>query len=179
MVYTNNKYPKEWVYLIIHYIENKLGGKLFDNIVLAFKLNGRVQELCRTSKEKKLVDFVACCRLPSDVEICYFDNTEFPDMLADNVYYLKVRPYYYPFTENEIVRRFTTPSVLPRVLCTTHLHHINTFIQFLIKNFSRKGYKFGEKSFMDYAMDKVISKRIKTHLNAFFGIIPGVSARAK
>ena len=45
MVYTNNKYPKEWVYLIIHYIEYKLGYKIFNNIVLAFKMNGRIQQL--------------------------------------------------------------------------------------------------------------------------------------
>ena len=53
MVYTNNKYPKEWVYLIINYIEYKIGYKIFDNIVLAFKMNGRVQQMGRTSKNKK------------------------------------------------------------------------------------------------------------------------------
>ena len=168
MVYTNNKYPKEWVYLIINYIEEKLGGKIFDNIVLAFKLNGRVQELGRTEKAKKLSDFVACCRLPSDVEICYFDDTAFPGMMADSVYYLKVRSYCYPYTEREIIKRITVPPFLSHILCTTKPQHIAVFLQHLSRILYMKKYTFGEKSFMEYEVDKVISKRIMTHLNTFF-----------
>jgi hypothetical protein len=171
MVYTNNKYPKEWVYLIIHYIEYKVGHKLFDNIVLAFKLDGRVQQMGRTSNDKKLADFVACCKLPQSVEICYFDNSEYSGMVSENVYYLKVRAYYHPFTERSIIQRTTTRPVLSRVLCAAHERHIQTFIQFFIKNLHRKGYYFAEKSFLDYEMDKVISKRIQTHLTDFFGHI--------
>jgi len=168
MVYTNNKYPKEWVYLIIRYIEYKVGHTLFDNIVLAFKLNGRIQQLGRTTNEKKLEDFVACCRLPQSVEICYFDNSEYNGMLAENVYYLKVRAYYYPFTEKDIIKRIIHQHVLKRVLCTSQTQDIQIFTQFLIKYLKKSRYHFAEKSFLDYEMDKVISIRIQTHLTDFF-----------
>jgi len=179
MVYTNNKYPKEWVYLIIRYIEYKIGHKLFDNIVLAFKLDGRVQQMGRTSNDKKLADFIACCRLPQSVEICYFDNTEYSGMVSENVYYLKVRAYYHPFTELSIIQRITPRPVLTRVLCAAHERHIQTFAQFFIKNLHRKGYYFAEKSFLDYEMDKVTSKRIRTHLINFFGHIFTNRVRAR
>ena len=168
MIYTNNKYPQEWVYLIIRYIEYKVGHTLFDNIVLAFKLNGRIQQIGRTTNEKKLEDFVACCRLPETVEICYFDNSEYNGMLAENVYYLKVRAYYYPFTEKDIIKRISHQHVLKRVLCTSQTQDIQIFTQFLIKYLKKNRYHFAEKSFLDYEMDKVISIRIQTHLNDFF-----------
>jgi hypothetical protein len=178
MVYTNNKYPKEWVYLIIQYIENKVGHKLFDNIVLAFKLHGRVQQIGRTTTDKKLADFVSCCRLPQSVEVCYFDNTEYSGMVSENIYYLKVRAYYHPFTETSIIQRVGPRTVLARVLCATHERHIQMFIQFFIKNLRRKGYQFADKSFLDYEMDKVTSKRIQTHLTDFFGHIVTNRVRA-
>lgn len=168
MVYTNNKYPKEWVYLIIRYIEYKVGHKLFDNIVLAFKLNGRIQQTGRTSNEKKIDDFVACCKLPQSVEICYFDNSEYNGMLVENVYYLKVRAFYYPFTEKEIIKRIHNKPILKQVLCTSQQQHIQIFTQFFIKYLKKNRYRFEEKSFLDYEMDKVISIRIKTHLTDFF-----------
>ena len=168
MVYTNNKYPKEWVYLIIRYIEYKVEHKIFDNIVLAFKMNGRVQQLGRTSSDKKTSDFVACCKLPQNIEICYFDDSEYSGMVSQNVYYLKVRAYYHPFTEASIIQRVSSYPVWTRVLCVTHKRHLQTFIQFFIKNLRMKGYHFAEKTFLDYEMDKVTSKRIRTHLIDFF-----------
>jgi hypothetical protein len=179
MVYTNNKYPKEWVYLIIRYIEHKVGHKLFDNIVLAFKMNGRVQQMGRTTNDKKIEDFVACCRLPQSVEICYFDNSEYSGMVSENVYYLKVRAYYHPFTETSIIHRISTRPIWARVLCAEHDRQIQTFIRFFIKNLRRKRYHFADKSFLDYEMDKVISKRVRTHLMDFFGHMVTNSVRAK
>jgi hypothetical protein len=170
MIYTNNKYPKEWVYLIIGYIEEELKYKIFDNIVLAFKLDGKTQELSRTSKDKKLSDFVSCCKLPENIEICYFDNTVFPEMLEDNVYYLKVRPYYYHYTKDTIINRITATKFLKRVLCIKQSHNIGIFVNYLIKYLIKQNYTFKEKSYIDYEMDKVISKRIRTHLDTFFGI---------
>ena len=63
MVYTNNRYDSKWVNMIIRYIEDSLGGGIFDRTILAFKLNGQVQEPCRTTSDKKLSDFIACCKL--------------------------------------------------------------------------------------------------------------------
>ena len=179
MVYTNNKYPKEWVYLIIRYIEYKIGHKIFDNIVLAFKKNGRIQQMGRTTNDKKIEDFVACCKLPQSVEICYFDNSEYSGMVSENVYYLKVRAYYHPFTEGFIVQRVTSHPVWTRVLCAAHERHIQMFTQFFIKNLHKKGYHFAEKSFLDYEMDKVTSKRIQTHLTDFFGYISTNKVRSR
>ena len=89
-------------------------------------------------------------------------------MLAENVYYLKVRAYYYPFTEKDIIKRINHQHVLKRVLCTSQTQDIQIFTQFLIKYLKKSRYHFAEKSFLDYEMDKVISIRIQTHLTDFF-----------
>ena len=89
-------------------------------------------------------------------------------MIAENVYYLKVRAYYHPFTETTIIQGVSSYPVWKRVLCVANRRHLQTFIQFFIKNLHRKGFHFAEKTFLDYEMDKVTSKRIRTHLNDFF-----------
>jgi hypothetical protein len=48
MVYTNNSGPRAWVEHIIGYMESKLGARLFDQIVAAFKINGKIIEMGRT-----------------------------------------------------------------------------------------------------------------------------------
>ena len=69
MLYTNNKYPKKWVNYLTEYIEHRIGGGIFDNIILAFKIDGEIQEPCRTSSDKKYTDVIRCCRIPSNVQI--------------------------------------------------------------------------------------------------------------
>ena len=56
MIYTNNNGPKSWTYDIKHYIEKKLNYKLFDKIITAWKVNGKIYEKCRSGHEKSYKD---------------------------------------------------------------------------------------------------------------------------
>ena len=39
MVYTNNQGPKKWANMIILYFEKKIGQKLFDQVISAYKIS--------------------------------------------------------------------------------------------------------------------------------------------
>ena len=174
MVYTNNRYPKDWVYRLINYIEYKLDGGVFDNIILAFKLDGVIQEPCRTSKDKKYTDFIRCCRLPYNIELCYFDDVVYPDMNIDNVYYLKVRPYLYYYTPDEIMKRLFSVKVVQNLLYNPNdseniiNENKQIFTSYLLKYLELKKVVCIDKDPVDFEVDKISTKRMVTHLHVFF-----------
>jgi len=58
MIYTNNQGPASWVDSIKTYFEDKLNYKLFDRVILAFKIGNRRIEINRTSHDKKFQIFL-------------------------------------------------------------------------------------------------------------------------
>ena len=44
LIYTNNQGPKEWAENIKKYFEKKLDYKLFDQVIAAYKVNGKIIE---------------------------------------------------------------------------------------------------------------------------------------
>jgi len=65
-IYTNNScIPITWTTYISEYIEEKWKvDNLFNNIVRAFKINGKVVEHKRTTGEKTYEEFLHCVQLP-------------------------------------------------------------------------------------------------------------------
>jgi hypothetical protein len=78
---------------------------LFDQIICAFKINNVVVESQRTSHTKSFSDFVRCTVVPPTANICFIDDTFFPQMHKDRVFYLQPRPYTQPLTTREIESR--------------------------------------------------------------------------
>jgi hypothetical protein len=176
MIYTNNRYSKDWVHRITDFIEQRLGGDIFDNIVLAFKLNGEIQEPCRTSKDKKYSDFIQCCRIPQDVqiELCYLDDVFHPEMDIANVYYLKVKPYVHCFSHQEIMNRLFRVKTICKILYIKDNNekvndkHREMFSQYIQKYLSMKNVLCEQNHPVDYNIDKLITKRMVTHIHVFF-----------
>ena len=52
VIYTNNNGEKSWTNHIKNYIEYRIGRKVFDDVICAYKVNGRIIEPKRTSYEK-------------------------------------------------------------------------------------------------------------------------------
>jgi hypothetical protein len=93
MIYTNNTGPKEWARNIINYFEKKINYKLIDQIIAAFKINGKQIEMCRTTHDKTHKDLIRCTKIPDNAEICYLDDVYYPEMSHKNVYYINIKPY--------------------------------------------------------------------------------------
>jgi len=167
MIYTNNQGPKEWVHNIISYFEDKIKHKLFDHIIHAFKINGTKIEVCRTSHSKNYKDFIKCTKLPVNAEICYIDDTYYPEMTNNNIYYINLKPYYYDLKLTEMIDRFKKSDLF------TNLNIGNSSENFdnkIINEFNRYNYQYIEKTKEEYEIDEILGKQIMVHLQDFFNL---------
>lgn len=163
MIYTNNQGPQGWIDHIRNYFEHKISYKLFDQIVAAFKINGKKIEMCRTSHSKSHSDFIKCTKVPDTTKICFLDDTHYPDMENDNVYYINIKPYEYDLEFDTIISRFIESNLLKQII-----HNKHDFISYC-KNFMKKYiYTYKAKSKEEQEVDTILSKKIMTHLHDFF-----------
>jgi hypothetical protein len=163
MLYTNNQGPKEWSHFIVNYFESKLNHqeiKLFDQIVSAFKVNGKQVEVCRTSHMKTHKDLIRCTKIPEETQICYLDDVFYPGMKHKNIYYINVRPYIHDLPFQVLVKRLHESGIVTQTQTNMKEH--------LIEFLNTFNYKYVEKTQESYNIDKVISKKILQHLHFFF-----------
>jgi hypothetical protein len=166
MIYTNNQGPKKWANHLISYFESKLNNfKLFDQIICAFKVNGKRVELLRTSHDKTYDDLIRCTKLPINAEICFLDDNYFPGMTNRSVYYINIKPYLHDLKFEEVLKRFMESTVGEKIMKNDN--HFN-FKAHMMTEF--KGYNFTcvEKNEEEYDIDKILGKQIMTHLQTFF-----------
>ena len=113
-IYTNNQCGRFWVESIIQAIEVIAETPhLVDHIICAFKIDNVIVDSRRTSHWKTWNDLVRCTMLPSKAMICFIDDTYFPKMNRDRVFYLQPRPYETQLSLSEIAHRLMTTSVSP------------------------------------------------------------------
>lgn len=162
MIYTNNQGPKAWVTMISNYFNHKIGYKVFDNIIAAFKISGKIIEFNRTSHDKSVEDLIRCTRISPNTEICFIDDQYHPLMNMDNVYYINVKPYIYSMPYEEMAEKY-------------YKRHKDTikvkkeeFINFIINFMKQYNYPVKHKSQDETDLDKIVSKKIVIHLEEFF-----------
>jgi hypothetical protein len=163
VIYTNNQGPREWCVMIKTYFENKLKYKLFDQIIGAFKINGKQIELCRTSNSKKHKDLIKCVKLPENTQICYIDDVNYPEMKNPNVYYINIKPYVYSLPFELMIDRFINSPMM-----TENLGDPTQMKEYFSKYLKSNDYKYVEKSKKELNIDKIITKKILQHLHLFF-----------
>lgn len=161
ILYTNNQGPTEWAKYIIKYFENKLKYKLFDQIIAAYKINGRQVEMCRTTQSKTHEDLLKCTNLSQNTEICFLDDIYHPGMDNNNIYYINVKPYKYDLNFTEIINRIINSNILNNI-------SENEFKEEYIKNLNKYHYSPKSKHIEEQNVDKVISKQILYYLTDFF-----------
>ena len=166
MIYTNNQGPKQWALYIKQYFENKIKYGLFDQIICAFKVNGKQLELGRTTHDKTFSDFIKCSKVPTNTQICFLDDTYYPNMNNDNVYYIKVKPYMHDLSHDLLIKRFISSDFGKTILKDKkEADAFNTFMkQFMMKY----DYTYVEKKTKDYDIDKIVTKKTMIHLQDFF-----------
>jgi hypothetical protein len=166
MIYTNNNGPREWVEHIIRYIEHKLGGHVFDKIVAAFKINGKIIEMGRTTHDKTYDDFMRCTKLPSNVEVCFLDDQMHSQMEHDQVYYINVKPYVHQLSVHTLVDRFMQSTALRTTV--VGIGGADQFRDRILQFMQRFQDAHVPKDPMEQEIDRIISKKIMEHLNEFF-----------
>ena len=163
MIYTNNQGPKEWAQQIIAYFESKIKYKLFDQIISAFKVNGKRVELCRTRQDKTHKDFIKCTKLPLNSEICFLDDAIHSEMINDNIYYINLKPYYYDLQINTMISKFKNSIIGKKIIINEEV-----FEEIMKNEFKKYNYTCLDKNLNEYEVDKVLGKQIMVHLHEFF-----------
>ena len=158
MIYTNNTGERRWAEHIKGYFEHKLHSKIFEQIIAAFKINGKIIEINRTSHDKSVDDFIRCTKLPPDIEICFIDDLFHPKMSTDNVYYIHVKEYKHVLPSNEMVKRFMDSPL------SNDIKNKDEF-----KNFSMFNFKYNilEKNKHEQDIDIIVSKKMLEHIKKF------------
>lgn len=165
MIYTNNQGPKKWVHFIKNYFEKKIGDpQFFNQIICAFKVNGKQIELNRTRHEKSYDDLIECSMIPRNAQICFLDDTYYPDMTHENIYYIKVKPYVHNIQIDELIRRFSLSTLCHKFITIKNTNMVEYIKQYILSC----DYVYIKKSKKDYAIDIVITKKILEHLHDFF-----------
>jgi hypothetical protein len=163
MIYTNNSGPKEWAHHIINYFSKKINYKLFDQLISAFKINGKVVEVCRTTHNKTYSDFIKCTKLPTNAEICFLDDTFYPEMANDNIFYINVKPYYHDLQFDYMLDIFSKSDIGKKII-----NNDENFNKIMSDHIKLYKYDCIDKEPKEYEVDKVIGKQIITHLQDFF-----------
>jgi len=160
-IYTNNKGPLDWCEMIYTYLQSKVQYPLFDRVVGAFRVNGRVREVGRRSNDKTTEDLIRCAKLPDNSDICFIDNDEYKNM--SNVYYIKLNTYVYNLSMNAVVNRFLKSSV-GRRLVTNQVQ----FVNYVNQEMPKYNYTYAYKSEEEYEIDIIVSKKLIDFLEEFF-----------
>lgn len=161
LIYTNNQGTDLWAEKIISYFEEKIKSKLFDQIISAFKINGKRLEICRTTHDKTFNDLIKCSKIPVNAEICYLDDTYFPEMSNKNVYYIHVKPYIHDLTFEEMINRFEKSNYGSNFIK-------KDFTKNMMKLMNNYQFTYFPKTKEEKELDKVVSKEIMIHIQYFF-----------
>ena len=125
-IYTNNQGPRSWVQHIAKYFDYKVGNverndnnaTLFDKIIAAYMINGKIVEPGRTSQNKTYDDLLRITGISPHSEVCFVDDLNHPDMRHDNVLYLNVKPYVKTLSVNEMIQRYLKSPLASSIVAT-------------------------------------------------------------
>ena len=174
-IYTNNQSSSEWISRILRYIDHKLHicPPLFDQIIRAFKINNKPVELGRTTHQKTRHDFIRCTLLPEETEICFIDDTYYPGMQNERVYYIHPRGYVHNLSLPEMIDRFWSSDIGKQQIELFQLNYEECF-QFMCEPMMKDQ---DPAKCADYQivmalnkleMDIRVSQKIMYHLREFF-----------
>jgi hypothetical protein len=164
MIYTNNNGPKSWATMIQNYFHHKLKYHLFDRIIGAFKVNGQIIEVCRTSHGKSMKDLINCTKLPSNSQICFLDDQTHNEMYNENVLYINLKPYNHNINFITMASKTYDKyySYFPSVKSK------EDFINYIANNTQNYKLEYLNKSKVEYNIEQVFGNVLIKKIEAFF-----------
>ncbi len=158
MIYTNNNGPKDWVLSIRNYFNAKLGYPIFDNVIAAFMVNGKIVEPKRTTFFKTYEDLVNCTKLSKHAEVCFIDDQYHPHMINDKVYYIYTQPYVIRIDFAEMISRFLKANIIA-------MPNHSEFSEFMLYKLKNYAYTITKTKITDD--DRQMSQEIIRYLQSF------------
>ena len=176
-MYTNNQCSHPiWIEQITRYFDYKLMADepLFKRIICAFKINKEIIEPSRTTNRKIHSDFIRCTLLPINTEICFVDNTYYPNMDVERVYYIQPRSYHHHLSTRQIVDRYVEKFV---EMASPGRQNVS---EYLMDSFASQGRSLpGNPSFKDLETDIYVAQRLMYHIKEFIFLTQMRKSRTK
>lgn len=178
-IYTNNQCSQLWSEMICNYFNYKLNipenTSLFDKLILAFKINDIPVEISRTTHDKTHSDFIRCTLLPKSTQICFIDNSYFPNMKNERVYYIQPRSYEHNLSFDEIIQRIIKSNLRIDIDISNFVNVLenNNFIAIEKKQnrnydiFVAQKIMYHIKEFFYLSKRKIRTKKIKLNIGKF------------
>jgi hypothetical protein len=167
MIYTNNQGPKEWANLIKSYFHYKLNYPLFDQVIGAFKIQGKIVEPNRRSHDKSVDDLIRCTKIPNETQICFLDDQMHPKMKSDNVLYINIKPYIYNIPFDIMANTYYEAYFkLNRNINNKPIKE--NFINFIVNYTKNYNFSILQKRHIELQVDDILSKKILIYLKDFF-----------
>lgn len=153
VLYTNNQLPKSWCERIVRFFEHHFsenytdvfkpnGGKLFDTIIAAYKINNVQIEMKRTRHEKCVSDLINCLELPTDAmgalsnstRFLFLDDVVHEQMIHPNVKYILCKPYVYCYDYRSMVETYYNLFMknIHMVNYVNHEYYRNNFVTYML-----------------------------------------------
>ena len=158
ILYTNNP-SRQWSNQIASYFSYKLEEPVFNQIIIAYKSQGKILEENRTQYDKSYIDLLRCTKLNNDTKVCFLDDIRHPDMEDKNVLYLRIKPYRFCYNLHKISLDFYNKN-------KDEIKNKKEFLSFM-KNTDEYSYNLFLKSQLEQNVDTIISKRISELLQEF------------
>jgi hypothetical protein len=159
IIYTNNSGPKEWVQMIADYFEHIFGEKVFE-VIHAFKYSNTTNALCKRIENKNIIDLLCCAKVPPETKICFLDDMYHPLMKVSNVYYIKIKPFYFSVSYLIMAKRYCDLYID----LLEHPSAVNDIVVYMEKY----TYSVINKSATETEVDEIVGKQMLIHINKFF-----------
>lgn len=163
VIYTNNQGQKSWVTMISEYISYKNGYNVFDTIIAAYKIRGKLIEPKRTSHEKSVTDLMKCTNIPENTEICFIDDLYHPLMDKENVYYINIKPYRISLPFDIMASRYYNAILIKNTIINE-----TSFVKQIVTYMNQYNYMVLPKSDDETKIDSIVSKKLYSNLDDFF-----------
>ena len=105
VMFTNNNGSPYWPRALANAIGALVGRPVFDHVVGAHTVDGRVTEPGRTSQSKLLQDMFRCTGIQRAERVVFIDDQEHPGMRVPGVVYVRPAPYHCSIDSDVLVRR--------------------------------------------------------------------------
>lgn len=160
IIYSNNPNHK-WCTNISNYFNTKLDYNLFDQIIVAWKHKGKIIESNRSRYDKSVEDLLNCTKLSRNSKIFFLDDIEHPLMQHQNVVYLKIKPYKFCYSYENMIDKYYN-------LNKNLISDKNNFKNFMLYHMNKYNYNINIKPTLEQKVDSVLTKKLLEHLESFF-----------
>ena len=163
LIYTNNQAPKDWTYKIKNYIEDRFKSNIFDQVICAFKVNGKRVEMCRTTHSKTYNDLVKCTEAPKNSTFIFMDDQYHDKMRNELVEYLNIKPYTYHISFVDMINRLVKSDIGSDLIKDDK----EVFKLNLLKEMKKYRFRVIKKNETELMVDKAVTKKMMLHLQKF------------